>query len=509
MRESGKKAVGVETIGMSMRFGAFTALDDVSIKVPAGSFHALLGENGAGKSTLVKCIMSFYHPTAGDILVDGREVGIASPKDASALGLGMVYQHFTLVPSLTGAENLVISREKVPGIIDWRKERAALAQFMERMPFKLRLDGKVAELAAGEKQKLEIIKQLYLGRSFLVLDEPTSVLTPGEAQEVLGLVRDMTKAGDLTVLMISHKFHEVTAFADDITVLRKGRLTGTGKVSELSHKQMAAMMIGDQPIAALDSRAPVPVDARQVLTVRALKAPDRTGLKTINIGELDVKSGEIVGVAGISGNGQKEFLEVLAGQRTRDAGDVLVKGSPYGASRAEARTLNVRFIPEEPLRNACAPRMTVAENMAFRTFDLNEAGKPINWIRMGAIRDYATRLVEQFKVKTASLASPISSLSGGNVQRAVLARELTGEVDLLIVSNPCFGLDFSAVAEIRARIMKARNAGAAVLLMSEDLDELLELSDRIFVMSDGALVYETPIAQASVQTIGEHMAGHH
>lgn len=509
MRESCKKAVGVETIGMSMRFGAFTALDDVSIKVPAGSFHALLGENGAGKSTLVKCIMGFYHPTAGDILVDGREVGIASPKDASALGLGMVYQHFTLVPSLTGAENLVISREKVPGIIDWRKERAALAQFMERMPFKLPLAVKVAELAAGEKQKLEIIKQLYLGRSFLVLDEPTSVLTPGEAQELLGLVRDMTKAGDLTVLMISHKFHEVTAFADDITVLRKGKLTGTGKVSELSHKQMAAMMIGDQPIAALDSRAPVPVDARQVLTVRALKAPDRTGLKTINIGELDVKSGEIVGVAGISGNGQKEFLEVLAGQRTRDAGDVLVKGSPYGASRAEARTLNVRFIPEEPLRNACAPRMTVAENMAFRTFDLNEAGKPINWIRIGAIRDYATRLVEQFKVKTASLASPISSLSGGNVQRAVLARELTGEVDLLIVSNPCFGLDFSAVAEIRARIMKARNAGAAVLLMSEDLDELLELSDRIFVMSDGALVYETPIAQASVQTIGEHMAGHH
>ncbi|TKB88595.1 MAG: ATP-binding cassette domain-containing protein, partial [Mesorhizobium sp.] len=264
----GKKAVGVETIGMTMRFGAFTALDDVSIKVPAGSFHALLGENGAGKSTLVKCMMGFYHPTSGDMLVDGREVAIASPKDASALGLGMVYQHFTLVPSLTGAENLVISREKVPGVIDWRKERAALAQFMQRMPFKLPLDVKVAELAAGEKQKLEIIKQLYLGRSFLVLDEPTSVLTPGEAQEVLGLVRDMTRTGDLTVLMISHKFHEVTAFADDITVLRKGRLTGTGKVSELSHKQMAAMMIGDQPIAALDSRAPVPAGARQVLTVK-------------------------------------------------------------------------------------------------------------------------------------------------------------------------------------------------------------------------------------------------
>ncbi|KUM27238.1 ABC transporter ATP-binding protein [Mesorhizobium loti] len=504
-----RKAIGVETIGMTMRFGAFTALDDVSIKVPAGSFHALLGENGAGKSTLVKCMMGFYHPTSGDMLVDGRQVAIASPRDASALGLGMVYQHFTLVPSLTGAENLVISREKVPGVIDWRKERGELAAFMSGMPFKVPLDVKVAELAAGEKQKLEIIKQLYLGRNFLVLDEPTSVLTPGEAQEVLGLVRGMTKAGDLTVLMISHKFHEVTAFADDITVLRKGRLTGTGKVSDLTHKAMAAMMIGDQPIAALDSRAAPKPDAEIVLKVEALKAPDRTGLKSIDIADLGVRSGEIVGIAGISGNGQKEFLEVLAGQRARDQGEVMVRGTAYAATRAEARALNVRLIPEEPLKNACAPKMTVAENIAFRTFDVDGNGRPVSWISAGAIKSFSARLVEQFKVKTASLSSPIASLSGGNVQRAVLARELTGEVDLLIVSNPCFGLDFSAVAEIRARIMKARNAGAAVLLMSEDLDELLELSDRILVMSDGALVYETPIAQASVQTIGEHMAGHH
>ncbi|RWB15035.1 ABC transporter ATP-binding protein [Mesorhizobium sp.] len=503
------KAIGVETIGMTMRFGAFTALDDVSIKVPAGSFHALLGENGAGKSTLVKCIMGFYHPTSGDMLVDGREVTIASPRDASALGLGMVYQHFTLVPSLTGAENLVISREKVPGVIDWRKERTALAAFMSGMPFKVPLDVKVAELAAGVKQKLEIIKQLYLGRNFLVLDEPTSVLTPGEAQEVLGLVRGMTKAGDLTVLMISHKFHEVTAFADDITVLRKGRLTGTGKVSDLSHREMAAMMIGDQPIAALDSRAEPRPDAEIVLKVKALKAPDRTGLKSIDIADLGVRSGEIVGIAGISGNGQKEFLEVLAGQRPRNGGEVMVRGAAYAATRAEARALNVRLIPEEPLKNACAPRMTVAENIAFRTFDVDGNGKPVSWISAGAIKSFSARLVEQFKVKTASLSSPIASLSGGNVQRAVLARELTGEVDLLIVSNPCFGLDFSAVAEIRARIMRARNAGAAVLLMSEDLDELLELSDRILVMSDGALVYETSIAQASVHTIGEYMAGHH
>ena len=508
MSERPGKAVGIEAMGVTMRFGGFTALDGVSIKVQPGTFHALLGENGAGKSTLVKCIMGFYLPSAGAILVNKREVSISSPKDASALGLGMVYQHFTLVPSLTGAENLVISRGDVPGVIDWRKERADLAKFMENMPFQIPLDVPVQTLAAGEKQKLEIIKQLYLGRHFLILDEPTSVLTPGEAQEVLGLVRGMTKRGELTVLMISHKFHEVTAFADEITVLRKGRLTGTGKVSKLDRKMMAAMMIGDQPIAMLDSRATTASDAGTMLKVSSLKALDRSGLKQINVDDLDVRAGEIVGIAGISGNGQKEFLEVLAGQRQRLNGEILVKGAPYGARRTESRKLNVRFIPEEPLRNACAPKMTVAENLAFRTFDICAEGKLVSWISAAAIKDYATRLVAQFKVKAASLASPISALSGGNVQRAMLARELTGDVDLLIVSNPCFGLDFSAVAEIRARIMKARNQGTAVLLLSEDLDELLELSDRILVMSDGALVYETPIASANVQTIGEHMAGH-
>ena len=503
------KAVGVETTGMTMRFGSFTALDDVSIKVAPGSFHALLGENGAGKSTLVKCMMGFYHPTAGTIQVDGREVEINSPKDAAALSLGMVYQHFTLVPSLTGAENLVISRQQVPGVIDWGKESRDLAAFMARMPFKLPLDVPTGQLAAGQKQKLEILKQLYLGRHFLVLDEPTSVLTPGEAQEVLGLVRGMTEAGDITVLMISHKFHEVMAFADEVSVLRKGKFVGTGRTSVLTPKDMAEMMIGEATLATLDNRAEVPADARPILSVRSLSAPDRSGLKEIHIAELDVKAGEIVGIAGISGNGQKEFLEVLAGQRPRTEGEILVEGELYDASRHKAREHHVRFIPEEPLQNACAPKMTVAENMAFRTFDVTSRGSDAHWINARRMKDFAGGLVAAFKVKTASLSSPIASLSGGNVQRAVLARELTGEVDLLIVSNPCFGLDFSAVAEIRARIMKARNAGAAVLLLSEDLDELFELSDRILVMSGGRLVYETPIAAADIAVIGAHMAGHH
>ncbi|WP_105438345.1 ABC transporter ATP-binding protein [Neorhizobium sp. T25_13] len=503
------KAVGIETLGMTMRFGSFTALDNVSISVPAGSFHALLGENGAGKSTLVKCIMGFYHATSGSLSVDGREVSVASPKDAATYGLGMVYQHFTLVPSLTGAENLVISRTSVPSVINWAKERKDLAAFMQRMPFQIPLERPVSELAAGEKQKLEIVKQLYLGRSFLVLDEPTSVLTPAEADEMLGIVRGMTERGELTVLMISHKFHEVTKFADAVSILRRGKLVGTGKVSELSTSDMAGMMIGDVKLAELDSRLPVPEAAKSVLKVEQVKAPDRSGLKTIEIDNLTVRSGEIVGIAGISGNGQKELTEILAGQRPTDRGTVTVNGETYGATRPETRRNNVRFIPEEPLQNACAPKMTVSENLAFRTFDLKGDGKDAIWLNKGEMKKRATSLISDFKVKTASSSSPISALSGGNVQRAVLARELTGDVDLLIVSNPCFGLDFSAVAEIRARIMRARNSGTAVLLLSEDLDELLEMSDRIMVISEGKLVYETPIRAADIGVIGAHMAGHH
>jgi simple sugar transport system ATP-binding protein len=503
------KAVGVQTLDMTMRFGSFTALDHVSVDIPAGSFHALLGENGAGKSTLVKCIMGFYHQTSGSLSVDGREVAIASPKDAAAYGLGMVYQHFTLVPSLTGAENLVISRAKVPAVINWAKERKDLAAFMERMPFKIPLERPVGELAAGEKQKLEIVKQLYLGRSFLVLDEPTSVLTPAEADEMLGLVRGMTERGELTVLMISHKFHEVTKFADAVSILRRGKLVGSGKVGELSTGEMAAMMIGDVKLAELDTRVPVADVAKPVLRVERVKAPDRSGLKTIEIENLMVRSGEIVGIAGISGNGQKELTEILAGQRPTDAGTVTVNGAAYGATRRETRKNRVRFIPEEPLQNACAPRMTVSDNLAFRTFDLKEDGREAIWLSKGKMKKRAVELISDFKVKTASASSPIAALSGGNVQRAVLARELTGKVDLLIISNPCFGLDFSAVAEIRARIMRARNCGAAVLLLSEDLDELLEMSDRIMVISEGKLVYETPALAADISVIGAHMAGHH
>src|SRR5471030_1521687 len=241
-------ALGVDAVAMTMRFGEFVALDNVELKVRPGSFHALLGENGAGKSTLVKCIMGYYHPTEGAVLVGGREQAIANPKDAHALGLGMVYQHFTLVPAMTVAENLVLARDDVPVVVDWAKEKRELEAFLARMPFKVPLNARVSDISAGERQKCEILKQLYLKRRFLILDEPTSVLTPGEADEVLGMLRDMVKDGNLTVLMITHKFREVMAFASEVTILRRGRFAGGGNVKNMTPDSMARMMIGAEQL---------------------------------------------------------------------------------------------------------------------------------------------------------------------------------------------------------------------------------------------------------------------
>src|SRR5271154_574985 len=253
-----ERAPSLETAGMTKRFGPLTALEDVSIKVPAGSFHALLGENGAGKSTLVKCIMGFYPADEGQLLLNGEEGAVHNPRDAQALGVGMVYQHFTLVPALTAAENLVASRADAPAVISWRKERERLETFLAKMPFRVPLDRPVSSLAAGEKQKLEILKLLYLDQRFLLLDEPTSVLTPGEADEILGLLKDMAHRGEITALMITHKFREVEAFCDDVSVLRRGAKVGGGKVGELSTREMAAMMIGDAVVRPSAARAQAP-----------------------------------------------------------------------------------------------------------------------------------------------------------------------------------------------------------------------------------------------------------
>jgi general nucleoside transport system ATP-binding protein len=501
-------APSLEVIAMTMRFGEFVALDDASMRVRSGSFHALLGENGAGKSTLVKCVIGYQKPTVGDILLNDRQVTFESTRDAHAAGIGMVYQHFTLVQNMTVAENLVLVRDHVPAVIDWAAEHRALEAFMERMPFRVPLKAQVSALAAGEKQKLEILKQLYLGRKLLFLDEPTSVLTPSEADEVLGLLRDMTQRQELTILIITHKFREVTAFCDEVSVLRKGKLVGSGKVSELTTDAMAHWMVGDETLRKPAAR--VAVDKpKPRLAIKALRANDDTGVEALRDVYLAVGAGEIVGIAGVSGNGQSELVEVLAGQRARVSGEITMEGGHYAAERKTLRDKRIHILPEVPLDNACVPNMSVSENMALRDFDVPPVSFMGGLVSKRAIADKAEKLIKRFGVKTPSPLAPIRNLSGGNVQRAVLARELAEPANLLIVANPCFGLDFAASAEIRAQIVDARNQGTAVLLISEDLDELMELSDRLCVMFDGALVFETRPAETDAATLGRYMAGHH
>ncbi len=420
----------------------------------------------------------------------------------------MVYQHFTLVPSLTAAENLVISRAHPPAVIDWRKERRDLADFLDRMPFKVPLDVPVSGLSAGEKQKLEILKQLYLDQHFLILDEPTSVLTPGEADEVLGLLRGMTQAGDLTILMITHKFREVTAFADELTVLRHGKQIGGGKVTDLSVDEMSRMMIGETKIRERAERKPLAADPPVVLELAGLFADDDQGLPAVEAVNLKVHAGEIVGIAGVSGNGQSELVEVLSGQREETDGRIFVHGNAFEPTRDHMDRFKVFGLQEEPLSNAAVPRMTVAENISFRTFDKPPITSLGWWLSPGPMRARARELIATYRVKTPSTEEFMENLSGGNVQRAVLAREFSSPVDVLIVANPCFGLDFASVAEIRSQIMEQRNRGAAVLLVSEDLDEILELADRIAVMSGGKIDYVVPAADADRTSIGRAMAGH-
>jgi simple sugar transport system ATP-binding protein len=360
-----------------------------------------------------------------------------------------------------------------------------------------------------------LLKQLYLKPRLLILDEPTSVLTPQEADEVLAYVREVARRGECTVLMITHKFREVTAYADAVTVLRRGRKVISTAVAETTPLRLAQAMIGDEAAGSAqaqaadtrEARAPVAADALPALVVAGLSALGDRGTLAVRALGFNVRVGEILGIAGVSGNGQRELVEAIVGQRSRLAGEVFVAGQRYGARRHENHALGLRALTEEPLKSASVAELSVAHNMALRDFD--QAPLTRGWLRFRAWRERALAWIGEYGIKTRSERAPIGSLSGGNVQRAVLARELAGDVKVLIAANPVFGLDFAAVAEIHARLLQVRAKGGAVLLISEDLDELLALADRIVVMSEGRIVFEAPAEQIDRRTVGSHMGGGH
>jgi simple sugar transport system ATP-binding protein len=499
----------VEIVEMSKRFGALQALDRVSLTLASGAYHALLGENGAGKSTLVKCLMGYHQADQGSISIGGSPARIASTRDAHSYGLGMVYQHFTLIPSMTVAENLAVVRDDLPLIVNWRKERARIEAFLEAAPFRLNADRVAGDLAAGEKQKLEILKQLYLDRRILILDEPTSVLTPDEASEVLTVLKELCGAGRLSVLLITHKLREVFAFASTVSALRRGKLVGEGKTDSLDAAALARMMVGDQHGTLPRSRTPQ--DASEVSSERfrfeGMTAIDDRGRLAVRDVSLSVRSGEIVGIAGVSGNGQKELVQVLAGQRPKEAGRILVDGKTFRPGHRQRAARRLGVMPEEPRRSACAGAMSVADNLALDRFDRPPLSSRIGWLIRTQFKAHAEALIAQFSIRCSGPNALVQELSGGNVQRVVLARTLSEQPDVIVMANPCVGLDIAAVREIHDRIISAAEGGAAILIVSEDLDELLSLSTRILVMFEGQIVHESDVRDESRQAIGQAMAG--
>src|SRR5437870_4887836 len=351
----------IEASNLSKRFASVQALTDASLTLSPGRFRALLGENGAGKSTLVKCIMGTYRADSGNVRVGDSQVELKNPRQAHALGIGMVYQHFTLVDNMTVVENMVMAREHLPPVINWKAETARLDAFMATMPFRVDPGAIVRHLAAGEKQKVEILKQLYMQRKVLILDEPTSVLTPDEADEVLGMLREMRTQGCLSILMITHKFREVMAFCDEVTVLRHGKHTGRGAVGDVTPQALAQMMMGSATLPEQAARGHLNGHAKVLhpLVIERLQADDDTGVPALCALSLKVEAHEIVGIAGVSGNGQRELVQVLAGQRAISGGRILVHGEKYHGRRDEIRRHCFHILPEMPLQNACVGIMSL------------------------------------------------------------------------------------------------------------------------------------------------------
>jgi ABC-type uncharacterized transport system ATPase subunit len=496
----------VEAAGLTKSFGALRALEDVSLFVRPGTFHAIVGENGAGKSTMAKCLLGFYRPDAGQVKMDG--VAVHTPAEARRAGLGMVFQHFTLAPSMTVAENLVLARSGLPTVIAWEAERQGLHEFLKSAPFSVKLDSRIGHLAAGEKQKVEILKQLYLQSRVLILDEPTSVLTPAEADEVMTILTAMVKSGVLSVLLITHKLREVVAFADEVTVLRHGHLVASKPVREVNAPNIAKMMMGDSDPPQDIERAPTG-QRTPALTIRNLLVRGDEGVPAVHDLSLTVHGGEILGIAGVSGNGQRELVQAIGGQRQVEAGDITAFGSPFLPSRENLEKIGFYTLPEEPLENATVAGMSVAENLALRRFDRKPMAMCGFLLNRAAILANAVAEIKRYSIRTPSPSTPLRNLSGGNVQRAVLARDLgSREARILVVANPCFGLDFAATGFVHNRLIEMRNSGAAVLLISEDLDELMKLADRILVISQGTIAHETLRADLDLAVVGQFMGGH-
>ena len=496
--------IALEARGVVKAFPGVVANDDVSFDLRVGEIHAVLGENGAGKSTLMNILAGLYRPDAGEILLDGRPVAFNSPRDAIAAGVGMVHQHFTLVPSQTVAENVILGLSQPRFLLRTGRTEAEVGELAAR--FGLRVDprARIWQLSVGEQQRVEILKLLYRGARILIMDEPTAVLAPQEIDDLFGTLRSMTSAGR-SVAFISHKLNEVLAIADRITVIRRGKVTAAGiPAAGATRADLARRMIGREVIETVE-RSPANLGPT-VLDVRDIAAPNDRGLPALRGASLEVRSGEIVGIAAIAGNGQSELAEVITGLRAC-AGSVRVNGREVAnTSAGRAIREGVAHIPEDRTGVGSAPNLSVADNLIMKSYRAAPIAR--GWMVDTALaRNVAEELRERYAIASPSIDTEARLLSGGNLQRMILAREIEAEPDLIVAVQPTRGLDVGAIESVHRLLLARRAAGAAILLITEELDEIMSIADRVDVMFEGRIVGSFPIDAADIEQIGLLMTG--
>ncbi len=498
--------VMLEMRNITKRFPGVLANDSVNFDVRAGEVHTLLGENGAGKSTLMKVLFGLYQPEEGEILLNGTPTKITSPTHAINQRIGMIHQHFMLVPTLTVAENVALGlKSGRRPLTDLKAVARGIADISDEYGLAVDPNVDIWRLSVGERQRVEIIKALYRKAELLVLDEPTAVLTPQEVDELFAILRDMRNSGK-GLVFISHKLHEVMALSDRITVLRNGKVTGATTPAESDRSKLASMMVGREVKLAPDK--PLVEIGKPRLTISNLSVDGDRGAVAVDGVDLEIRAGEILGIAGVSGNGQRELAEAIAGLRSVKSGSTIsIDGKDVaGMDTRDRRNAGLSYVPEERMRDGAIGDFTVAENLILVDHGSDEFSAR-GMFKFAEIETHCSQLVSDYAVKTPSLETPTSSLSGGNIQKIILARELANEPSVMIASQPTRGVDIGAAEYIHSRLVDARDRGMATMVISEDLDEVLGLADRIAVLCDGKVMDIVPVEGATKEQLGLLMAG--
>jgi simple sugar transport system ATP-binding protein len=497
--------VVLEARGLTKRFGEIVANDHIDLTLRKGQVLGLLGENGAGKSTLMNLIYGLYTPNEGEILVNGQRVEIDDPNDAIALGIGMVHQHFQLVDVLTVTENVMLGNESVRGgLLDRHSARERILDISNEYGLDVPPDSLIQDLPVGIQQRVEIIKALYRDADILILDEPTAVLTPQETEGLFRIMRTLTERG-VSIIFISHKLKEVLEICDHVTVLRRGKVAGHADPAESTQQSLASLMVGRDVVLQIDKE---PGEQQEkVMTIRNLVVHDERGVPAVDGVSLDIFAGEILGVAGVQGNGQTELIEALTGLRDVVSGEITLLGeSIVGASPRHITELGSAHVPEDRQKMGMVSSFPVMYNLVLNNYQKNPYSTGI-FMNDPAIARDARHLVEEYDVRPPNIKQHIGGLSGGNQQKVIIAREFSRPVKLLIAAQPTRGLDVGSIEFIHKQLVRMRDEGTAVVLVSSELDEILSLSDRVAVMFDGHIIDVLPIEEADRDTVGLRMAG--